>query len=277
MILLQRLDATMTLFNYLRIIFVTIIFSLSSYQFSWAAQADFSWLPNDKSDGTVGYILHYGKSSRKYTESVDVGSPSPVNGRIYASVSTLEAEQTYFFTVTAYNAQGNESSYPNEVKCTTSGSVIPDFVLRVNTGGKAYTDSNGDVWSADFGYNTGNKASKSVAMGGTVDDVLFQTQRWDANGGEELNYSFDIPDGDYVVNLYFAEVYSEVLYPGGRQFDILLNGSTVEYKFDIYDEVGGNTAHMKSYEVTVVGGQLNIEFIHGIENPTISAIEVFSY
>jgi hypothetical protein len=155
--------------------------------------------------------------------------------------------------------------------------VIPDFVLRVNTGGKAYTDSNGDVWSADFGYNTGNKASKSVAMGGTVDDVLFQTQRWDANGGEELNYSFDIPDGDYVVNLYFAEVYSEVLYPGGRQFDILLNGSTVEYKFDIYDEVGGNTAHMKSYEVTVVGGQLNIEFIHGIENPTISAIEVFSY
>jgi hypothetical protein len=267
----------MTLFNCLKIVFVTIIFSLSSYQFSWAAHANFSWLPNDKSDGTVGYILHYGKSSRNYTESINVGSPAPVNGRIYASVSTLEAEQTYFFTVTAYNAQGNESPYPNEVKCTTPSSVLPGFVLRVNAGGKAYTDSNGDIWSTDFGYNTGNKASKSVAIGSTIDDVLFQTQRWDANGGKELNYIFDIPDGDYIVNLYFAENYSGAFYSGGRQFDILLNGSTVEYKFDIYDEVGRNTAHMTSYEVTVVGGQLTIEFIHGIENPTISAIEILNY
>ena len=277
MILLQRLDATTTLFNYLRIIFVIIIFSLSSYQFSWAAQANFSWLPNDKSDGTVGYILHYGKSSRNYTESVDVGSPAPVNGRIYASVSTLEAEKTYFFTVTAYNAEGNESSYPNEVKCTTPGDMNPELALRINAGGGEYADSNGDVWSADFGYNTGNKSSTTAAIGGTADDVLFQTQRWDNKEGEELNYSFDIPDGDYVVNLYFAELYSGAFYSGGRQFDILFNGSTVEYKFDIYDEVGGNTAHMKSYEVNVVSGQLNIEFIHGIENPTISAIEIVSF
>jgi hypothetical protein len=267
----------MTLFNYLRIILVTIIFSLSSYQFSWAAHADFSWLPNDKSDGTVGYILHYGKSSRKYTESVDVGSPAPVNGRIYAGVSTLEAEQTYFFTVTAYNAGGDESSYPNEVVCTTPGTVIPKFGLRINAGGGEYADVNGDVWSADFGYNTGNKSSTHAAIGSTADDVLFQTQRWDDKSGKELKYNFDVPDGDYIVNLYFAEVYSEVFYPGGRQFDILLNGSAVEYKLDIYDEVGQNKAHMKSYEVTVVGGQLNIEFIHGIENPTISAIEVFGY
>jgi len=276
-ILLQRLDATMTLFNYLRIIFVTIIFSLSSYQFSWAAQANFSWLPNDKSDGTVGYILHYGKSSRNYTESVDVGSPAPVNGRIYAGVSTLEAEQTYFFTVTAYNAEGNESSYPNEVKCATPGDLNPEFALRINAGGGKYADSNGDVWSADFGYNAGNKSSTTTAIGGTVDDALFQTQRWDANGGEELKYSFDVPNGDYVVNLYFAEVYSGAFYSGGRQFDILLGGSTAEYKMDIYDEAGKNTAHMKSYEVSVIDGKLNLEFLHGIENPTISAIEIVSF
>jgi hypothetical protein len=268
----------MTLFNYLRIVFVTIIFSLSSYQFSWAAQANFSWLPNDTSDGTAGYILHFGKSSRNYTESVDVGSPTPVNGRVSASVSTLEADQTYYFTVTAYNVEGYESPYPNEVVCTTPSSMIPELALRINAGGGEYTDGNGDVWSADFGYNTGNKSSTpAAAIAGTADDVLFQTQRWDAKAGEELNYSFDVPDGDYLVNLYFAEDYSQVFYPGGRQFDILFNGSTAEYKFDIYDEVGRNTAHMKSYEVTVVGGQLNIEFVHGIENPTISAIEIVSF
>jgi hypothetical protein len=63
----NRLDATTTLFNYRRILFVTIIFRLSRYQFSWAAQAIFSWLPNDPFEGTVGYILQYSKSSRNYT------------------------------------------------------------------------------------------------------------------------------------------------------------------------------------------------------------------
>jgi hypothetical protein len=267
----------MTLFKYFRLLLVTIIFGLSSYQFSWAAQANFSWLPNDPSDGTVGYILHYGKSSRNYTESVDVGSPAPVNGRIHASVATLAAEQTYFFTVTAYNAKRAESPYPNEVITTTPKKVTPEFALRINAGGGQYTDGNGDVWSADSGFNTGSKSSTTTAIGGTSDDALFQTQRWDANGGEELKYSFDVPNGDYVVNLYFAEVYSGAFYSGGRQFDILLEGSTAEYKMDIYDEVGKNTAHKKSYEVSVIDGKLNMEFLHGIENPTISAIEIVSF
>ena len=267
----------MIFYKYFRLLFVTIIFALSSYQFSWAAEANFSWLPNDPSDGTVGYILHYGKSSRNYTESVDVGSPAPVNGRVNASVSTLEAEQTYYFTVTAYNAQKSESSYPNEVIYTTPSSVKPEFALRINAGGGQYTDKNGDVWSADFGYNTGSKSSTSVAISGTEDDTLFQTKRWDAKTGEELKYSFDVPNGNYVVNLYFAETYSGAFYPGARQFDILLEGSTAEYKLDIYDEVGKNTALMKSYEVSVIDGQLNLGFLHGIEDPTISAIEIVSF
>ncbi len=267
----------MIFYKYFRLLFITILFGLSSYQYSWGAQANFSWLPNDPSDGTVGYILHYGKSSRNYTESVDVGSPAPVNGRICAGVSTLEPDQTYYFTVTAYNAQKIESSYPNEVSYTTPSSVIPQFALRVNAGGGEYTDGNGNVWSADYGYNTGNISSKSVDISSTNDDALFQTQRWDASSGEELKYNFDVPDGDYVVNLYFAETYTGAFYSGGRQFDIRLEGSTAEYKMDIYDEVGKNTALMKSYEVSVTDGQINLEFLHGIENPTISAIEILSF
>jgi hypothetical protein len=34
---------------------------------------------------------------------------------------------------------------------------------------------------------------------------------------------------------------------------------------------------MRRYEVSVVDGELNMEFLHGVENPTLSAIEVFSY
>ena len=151
-----------------------------------------------------------------------------------------------------------------------------DFALRINAGGGQYTDGNGNVWSADFGYNTGNTSTKSVSLGDTDDDPLFQAQRWDSAAGEELKYSLNVPNGDYVVNLYFAEVYSGAFKSGGRVFDVLLEGTNVDHNLDIYREVGENTAHMTSYNVTIVDGQLNVEFLHGIENPTISAIEVLS-
>ena len=266
----------MTLLKYLRLPIVTLVFALLSSLPSFAAQANFSWLPNNVSDGTVGYVLHYGTSSHVYTKSIDVGSPAPVGGRIYANAPRLVSEQTYFFTVTAYNAKSVESAYSNEVAYTTPSEVVPGFAIRINAGGGTYTDANGNVWSADYGYNTGNKSTTTVSIGGTSDDSLFQTQRWDAASGDELTYSVDVPDGDYVVNLYFVEVYNKVFYPNGRVFDILLEGNTVEYKMDVYHESGENNALVKSYNVTVVGGKLNLKFLHGIENPTISAIEVLS-
>ena len=267
---------TITLIQQLRVLIITFVFALLINHSAFAAQANFSWLPNNASDGTVGYVLHYGTSSHVYTKSIDVGSPAPVGGRIYANASQLVPEQTYFFTVTAYNAKAAESAYSNEVACTTPSEVVPDFAVRINAGGGAYTDANGNVWSADYGFNTGNKSTASVAIGGTSDDSLFQTQRWDAASGDELTYSVNVPDGDYVVNLYFAEVYNQVFYPNGRVFDILLEGNTVEYKMDVYNESGENNALVKSYNVTVADGQLNLKFLHGIENPTISAIEVLS-
>ena len=45
---------------------------------------------------------------------------------------------------------------------------------------------------------------------------------------------------------------------------------------DIYSRVGANTALIKGLPVTVNDGQLNIQFVHGVENPKISAIEVLA-
>jgi hypothetical protein len=124
------------------------MFVLASHQFTWAAQANFSWLANNASDGTVGYMLHYGTSSREYTEFIDVGSPNPVNGRVNASVFQLVPDQTYFFTVTAYNVNGEQSSYPNEVSCTipsessSSSSSSSLYELYISTSSNL---SNADV------------------------------------------------------------------------------------------------------------------------------------
>jgi hypothetical protein len=227
----------------------------------------------DAVDGAnVNYNIYYATSSSWNTHwssnNVVVASAGPV------TLGGLTNDVQYTFGVRVADQSGNEDSNTNILTVTPTFTGI---ALRVNAGGGEYTDSNGDIWSADYGYNTGNKSSKSVAISGTEDDALFQTQRWDSNSGEELKYSFDVPNGDYVVNLYFAENYTGVFRQGGRVFDILLEGYNVEHNFDIYSVAGANAAHMRSYEVSVVDGQLNLEFLHGVENPTISAIGVFSY
>jgi hypothetical protein len=153
-------EMTMTLLNYFRILLVTMIFALTGYQASWAADANFSWLPNDASDGTVGYILHYGTSSRVYTESIDVGSPSLVGGRVNANVPQLAPDQKYFFTVTAYNAAGQESTYANEV-----ASTIPS---------DAVDDGTGDTGVYDILVTSSSNLSGAVALdGATVEGNLY--------------------------------------------------------------------------------------------------------
>ena len=108
----------MTFLKYYKVLLVTFLFVLIGNQSSWAAQADFSWQPNDPSDGTVGYMIHYGTSSRNYTESVDVGYPVPLNGRVYGCVYNLAPQQSYYFTITAYNSAGQESPYASEIAYT---------------------------------------------------------------------------------------------------------------------------------------------------------------
>jgi hypothetical protein len=63
-----------------------------------------TWNPNPEND-IAGYILYYGKSSGNYQRSVSVAIPP-------AKVSVTG--KTYF-AVTAFDTQGLESDFSNEV------------------------------------------------------------------------------------------------------------------------------------------------------------------
>jgi hypothetical protein len=69
-------------------------------------QANLAW---DASTATnvAGYKLYYGTSSRNYSNNINVGPVTSytVSGR---------APGTYYLTVTAYDASGNESGFSNE-------------------------------------------------------------------------------------------------------------------------------------------------------------------
>ena len=144
--------------------------------------------------------------------------------------------------------------------------------IRVDAGGPAYTDSQGNLWSADTGYQGGNTDALGVgtSISNTADPTLYQTERW--NSGS-LVYSFAVPNGSYTVTLKFAEIYFAS--PGQRICNIVLNGTTVKANFDIVAAAGAaNRAYDLSYPVTVTGGQITVTLVSVVSNPKISALAI---
>ena len=68
--------------------------------------------PTTKTDGTklddlAGYNIYYGKSSGIYSVRIDVGNVTTYK------VNNL-SRGTYYFAVTVYDKEGNESAFSNE-------------------------------------------------------------------------------------------------------------------------------------------------------------------
>jgi len=76
-----------------------------------AAQITVSWDPSPDSD-VVGYKLYFGTSSRNYTNSVDVGNTTSF------TLTNLEAGKIYYIAATAYDTEGLESDFSEEVVAT---------------------------------------------------------------------------------------------------------------------------------------------------------------
>ena len=125
-----------------------------------AGQITLTWDPNPESD-LAGYRVYFGSASRGYTNLVDSGR-SNTN-----TVTGLVDGATYFFSVTAYNTNGLESDYSNEVQLTVSNGtpptpIPPSVALTGVTAGATYTVP-----------TTLNLGATVVANGNTVTKVQF--------------------------------------------------------------------------------------------------------
>ena len=151
------------------------------------------------------------------------------------------------------------------------------FQLRVNAGGNAYVDGNGNTWNADQAYLPGSwgyvniDTSKTWAttadIANTDDDPLFQTERWG-----NFSYVFDLPNGNYTITLDFDELYWHSV--GKRIFDVRIEGTTVIDDWDMYADIGYRKAASKVFVVNVTDGQLNIDFQASVDSAKVSAIEI---
>ncbi len=88
--------------------------------------AHFAWAPNSESN-LNGYKIHYGTAHGTYTNVIDVGNPAAAGDKeIHGNVGNLVEGTTYYFVCTAYDSQGNESDYSQEIKWTATGKSSTD-------------------------------------------------------------------------------------------------------------------------------------------------------
>ena len=141
--------------------------------------------------------------------------------------------------------------------------------IYINAGGP--TISNGGVlWQSDRNFS-GGKASSNTALNiaGTTNDQIYQSERFG-----NFQYNIPVANGNYTVQLHFAEIWNGATNPGIRIFDLSLENSQVLNNFDITGEVGFATATAKSYDVNISDGAININVGAVANNPKLSAIAI---
>ena len=106
-------------------LFFVVIFGLLAAHDAHAMDGKFSWLPNTETD-LAGYKIHYGSASGQYEHVVDCGLPEMVDGLVTYTIPNIPDTLTYF-AATAYDSQGHESAYSNEISYDPVPSAPQDF------------------------------------------------------------------------------------------------------------------------------------------------------
>ena len=168
----------------------------------------------------------------------------------------------------AYNPSIDLSPSPYPEPYPLPGTTI----TRIDCGSaENKTDGNGNVWLSDRGYYWGNPsyfAGSDDYSGSPLAEIL-RSERF---GGE--GYGFKVPNGDYTVNLYFAESWDGAKIPGRRVFGLEVNGMQ-QNELDICAEAGGLYKPMvRSIKVNVVNNLIQILLYAKANHPKIDGIEI---
>ena len=115
-------------FGLIFLLFSSVFLLSSSGQ---TAQVTLTWDPNTETD-LAGYDIYYGTSSGNYQSKTDVGNVTTY------TVNGLTVGVTYYLAATAYNTQGLESSFSNEVAYT-----VPSCSFAISPSSASFSTSGG--------------------------------------------------------------------------------------------------------------------------------------
>lgn len=233
------------------------------------------WLTDEMSGGRIEYGLD---TSYGNIQIWSRGTPGALDTLHSLRLTGLLPDTTYHFRILVQYESGDEQISEDFTFRTLVATDVPtDYSKRINAGGTLFVSNDGREWSPDqayvegsWGYVEGRTYLTNDAISNTVDDLLYQTERYQMNA-----YRFTVPgDGVYHVMLHFAEIFYNVA--GQRLFNVSIEQQNVLTDFDIFSQVGHDFAVSYDFEVEVTDGVLDIEFERNLDSPKVSAIEVKS-
>ena len=245
------------------------------------ANHDFGTVTAPQTASQIFTISNSGGNQGMFITSVDIVGASVFTHNFAGNLpyylgpgETLDIEVTFAPTAaTGYTGNlvlGNTGSAPLSIPLTAGGAI--DLALyRINANGPSYTDVGGRTFSADAFFTGGQGTNNSgLGIAGTTDDALYQLYRYG-----QFSYDFPVPQaGDYQIILHFSENWTGANGAGLRVFDVEAEGNVIIDDLDIWATAGFQTAYIDTIVVNVTDGTLNLDWIAGVQNPKVAAIEV---
>jgi hypothetical protein len=147
----------------------------------------------------------------------------------------------------------------------------PTAVARIRCGStSSYTDPDGNVWDGDRAFTGGTTYTSPNTVPSTTRSPLYQNERYGT-----FSYSIAVPaNGDYVVNLHFAEIFWRET--RRRIFNVNVQGQQVVTDLDIWARAPGAIPLVIQVPATVTNRVLSIQFVATVNNAKISGIEVLT-
>lgn len=183
-----------------------------------------AWDPNPESD-LAGYILYYGSTSRNYTNAVNV-----VNATTN-TVSGLVDGVSYFFAVTAYNTNGLESDFSDEVSYSRpTGSPIAitlqPLITRSNVTLRGTSSVAGMAAWFDLSEGTNAPNWHQVAALGPTNQIywvsLSTNQMASYGGAKPTNWTYRFSTSDTSNQLISAAVSFDLRVPVPKRLRIIM-------------------------------------------------------
>ncbi|WP_418511578.1 malectin domain-containing carbohydrate-binding protein [Corallibacter sp.] len=150
----------------------------------------------------------------------------------------------------------------------------PDWEENTTTTGISYAVTSGSSFSVTGMYYE----DRDVSIPDYIDsDSYYEVMRYERSNSDEsfpMIFSIALPNGNYIVNLYFNNLYNGTSEPGERIFSVNLENERRINHLDPSGEFGYRSAGMIQNNVTITDGLLEIEFIAELQDPLINAIEI---
>lgn len=212
--------------------------------------------------------LPNGTLSRTWTKIAGPGSVTFSAPNAAATSAAFSLAGQYTLRLTASDGAGMAADDVVVTVNPAPGNVSLPTTVRINAGGEAFTDSNGDRWEADRDFTGGITYHVDSAVTAPLAGPALRSLRFGA-----FSYRIPIANGNYTVRLKFAELYFTAAQQ--RVFGVNLQGQSVLRDFDIFVASGGSRRFAeRDFPVTVGNGQIQLDLIAQLDYPQVNGIEI---